>query len=156
VIISRTAVVVDGDTIELHVGDKVILVRLWGIDSPEASHAGGPEASTKIAELIAGKDVQCVQVGGGTPCDGRSKPTSRKRIVAQCFVGGVGSSKEMVYTTPWIGQNSRPDIFAVKDEAGRPTPICHPGTHWLKLELELEPSRHPCSNPPAIWRWRRN
>jgi micrococcal nuclease len=91
-----TAVVVDGDTIELHVGDKVIPVRLCGIDSPEARHAGGPEASVKMAELIAGKQVQCVQVGGGTPCDGRSKPTSHKRIVAQCFVDGVDISKEMV------------------------------------------------------------
>jgi micrococcal nuclease len=91
-----TAVVVDGDTIELHVGDKVIPVRLCGIDSPESRHAGGPEASAKMAEIIAGKEVQCVQVGGGTPCDGRSKPTSYKRIVAQCFVDGVDIAKEMV------------------------------------------------------------
>jgi micrococcal nuclease len=87
---------VDGDTIELHVGDKIIPVRLCGIDSPEARHAGGPEASAKMAEIIAGKEVQCVQVGGGTPCDGRSKSTSHKRIVAQCFVDGVDISKEMV------------------------------------------------------------
>lgn len=91
-----SAVVVDGDTIELHVGDKVIPVRLCGIDSPESRHAGGPEASAKMAEIIAGKEVQCVQVGGGTPCDGQSKPTSHKRIVAQCFVDGVDISKEMV------------------------------------------------------------
>jgi hypothetical protein len=68
-----TAVVVDGDTIELHVGDKVISVRLCGIDAPESGHAGGREASAKMATLIDGKEVQCVQVGGGTPCDGRSK-----------------------------------------------------------------------------------
>ena len=91
-----TAVVVDGDTIELRVGDKIIPVRLCGIDSPEARHAGGPEASAKMAELITGKEVQCVQVGGGTPCDGRSKPTSYKRIVAQCFVDGEDISKKMV------------------------------------------------------------
>jgi endonuclease YncB( thermonuclease family) len=91
-----SAVIVDGDTIELHVGDKIIPVRLCGIDSPEARHAGGPEASAKMASLIAGKEVQCVQVGDGTPCDGRSKPTSHKRIVAQCFVDGVDISKVMV------------------------------------------------------------
>jgi endonuclease YncB( thermonuclease family) len=91
-----TAVVVDGDTIELHVGNRIVPVRLCGIDSPEARHAGGPEASAKMAQIIAGKEVQCVQVGGGTPCDGRSKPTSHKRIVAQCFVDGVDISKEMV------------------------------------------------------------
>jgi len=26
-----------------------------------------PEATAKMAELIRGKEVQCVQVGGGTP-----------------------------------------------------------------------------------------
>jgi endonuclease YncB( thermonuclease family) len=48
-----TAIVVDGDTIELHVGNKIIPVRLCGIDSPEARHAGGPEASAKMAAVIA-------------------------------------------------------------------------------------------------------
>lgn len=91
-----SAVVVDGDTIELHLGDTVIPARLCGIDSPEARHAGGPEASAKMAELIASKEVQCVQVGGGTPCDGRSKPINHERIVAQCLVDGVDISKEMV------------------------------------------------------------
>jgi endonuclease YncB( thermonuclease family) len=87
---------VDGDTIELHIGDKIIPVRLCGIDSPEARHAGGPEASAKMADLIGGREVQCVQVGDGTPCDGRSKATSHKRIVAQCFVEGVDIAKAMV------------------------------------------------------------
>jgi len=64
-------------------------VRLCGIDSPEARHAGGPAAPAKMAELVAGKEVQCVQVGSGTPCDGRSKSTSHNRIVAQYFVDCV-------------------------------------------------------------------
>jgi endonuclease YncB( thermonuclease family) len=91
-----TAAVVDGDTIELNAGGKGIPVRLCGIDSPEARHAGGPEALAMMAKLIAGKEVQCIQVGDGTPCDGRSKSTSHKRIVAQCFVEGVDIAKEMV------------------------------------------------------------
>ena len=86
----------DGDTIELYVGNKIISVRLCGIDSPEARHVGGPEASAKMAKIIAGKEVQCVQVGGGTPCDGLSRSTSHKRIVAQCFVDGLDLAKEMV------------------------------------------------------------
>ncbi len=40
-----------------------------------------------MAEMVEGKEVRCIQVGGGTPCDGRSRPTNRDRIVAQCFVG---------------------------------------------------------------------
>lgn len=83
-------------TIELRIGDITVPIRLCGIDSPEAGHAGGPEATAKMAELIRGKDVQCVQVGEGTPCDGRSRPTSRKRIVAQCFAEGSDLAKEMV------------------------------------------------------------
>jgi hypothetical protein len=88
-----TAAVVDGDTIALHVADKVISVRLCGIDSPEARHAGGPEASAKMAEIITGKEVQCVQVGGGTcvyrraswPCQqisGRARQTEAPRSVS--------------------------------------------------------------------------
>lgn len=87
---------VDGDTIELRNGEKTMAVRLCGIDSPETNHAGGPEATAKMRELIRGKEVQCVQVGGGTPCDGRSRPTSHTRIVAQCFVEGLDLAKEMV------------------------------------------------------------
>src|ERR1700761_5379705 len=89
-------VVVDGDAIAVHAGDKSISVRLCGIDAPEARHAGGTESSATMATLVEGKEVQCVQVGGGTPCDGRSKPTNHKRVVAQCFVDGVDISKEMV------------------------------------------------------------
>jgi endonuclease YncB( thermonuclease family) len=90
------AVVRDGDTIELQVGGKNIPVRLCGIDAPEAGHAGGPEATAKMKQLVLGKEVQCVQVGDGTPCDGRSKRTNHDRIVAQCFVDGKDISMEMV------------------------------------------------------------
>jgi endonuclease YncB( thermonuclease family) len=40
--------------------------------------------------------VRCIQVGGGTPCDGRSPRTSYDRVVAQCFVGGADVSVQMV------------------------------------------------------------
>jgi hypothetical protein len=38
------------------------------------------EAKAALTSLIGGKDVRCVQVGSGTPCDGRSRPTNRNRI----------------------------------------------------------------------------
>jgi endonuclease YncB( thermonuclease family) len=91
-----TAAVVDGDTIELNAGDKRFAVRLCGIDGPERRHAGVPEATAKMSELVRGKQVRCVQVGSGTPCDGRSKSTNHKRIVAQCFVGPEDIAKTMV------------------------------------------------------------
>jgi endonuclease YncB( thermonuclease family) len=39
--------------------------------------------------LVEGKRVRCIQVGEGTPCDGKSKPTNRGRVVAQCFIGNT-------------------------------------------------------------------
>ena len=36
------------------------------------------------------------QVGAGTPCDGRSEPTSYDRVVAQCLVNGRDVATEMV------------------------------------------------------------
>ena len=37
----------------------------------------------------------CLQVGEGTVCDGKSKPTSRDRIVAQCFLDKLDVAEEM-------------------------------------------------------------
>jgi hypothetical protein len=85
-----SAVVVDGDTIELHVGNKIVPVRLCGIDSLEARHAGGPEASAKMAQIIVGKEVQCVQVGGGTPCDGDPLPGRTQPSLSQEALKIVG------------------------------------------------------------------
>jgi hypothetical protein len=45
---------------------------------------------------VKGKAVRCVQVGDGTPCDGRSKATNRDRIVAQCFVDGADVAASLV------------------------------------------------------------
>jgi endonuclease YncB( thermonuclease family) len=40
--------------------------------------------------------VHCLQVGLGTPCDGRSKPVNKKRAVAQCFIGDKDIAAEMI------------------------------------------------------------
>jgi micrococcal nuclease len=80
--------VIDGDDIELcGEGGQCNDIRLCGIDAPEV-HCGRSyvDARDALRALVDGKRVRCIQVGGGTPCDGRSKPTNRDRIVAQCFV----------------------------------------------------------------------
>jgi endonuclease YncB( thermonuclease family) len=72
----------DGDTFTIHdaaAGNKI--VRLCGVDSPERGHQGHQQAKDALTALIGGKTVRGVQVGSGTPCDGRSKSTSRGRIV---------------------------------------------------------------------------
>jgi hypothetical protein len=59
----------------------------------------------RAATVLSGKPVRCVQVGGGTPCDGRSKPTNRDRIVAQCFAEESDIAATMVeggFACDWI------------------------------------------------------
>jgi endonuclease YncB( thermonuclease family) len=88
--------VADGDTFRLKTDDRVVKVRLCGVDSPERSEPGYGAAAGALASLIEGKQVHCLQVGMGTPCDGRSKPMSRDWVVAQCFVGDRDVAMEMV------------------------------------------------------------
>jgi endonuclease YncB( thermonuclease family) len=86
----------DGDTFVLRVDGVNLPVRLCGVDSPERDGKGYLPAKIALTELIKGKSVRCVQVGSGTPCDGRSRSTSRDRIVARCFVGDLDIAAEMV------------------------------------------------------------
>lgn len=86
----------DGDTFTIYVNAERVKVRLCGVDSPERGAAGYGPAKDALTGLLAGKTVRCVQVGAGTPCDGRSRPGNRDRIVAQCFVGGADIAVEMV------------------------------------------------------------
>jgi len=94
-VLAQTAVaqsVVDGDT--LFVGR--LKYRLCGIDAPERDEPGYREATNFLRKLVKGKTIKCTPVGQGTPCDGRSKPRSYDRIVAQCFVNGKDLAAEMV------------------------------------------------------------
>jgi micrococcal nuclease len=86
----------DGDTFTIHAQSRNIKVRLCGVDSPERASKKRPKeraayqaAKDALTALVLGKVVRCVQVGpnAGTPCDRRSRPRSRDRIVAQCFIG---------------------------------------------------------------------
>ena len=63
--------VTDGDTFTISNEGKKVRVRFWGVDSPERLQPGYSEASEELGRLTEGKEVRCVQVGGGTPCDGR-------------------------------------------------------------------------------------
>ena len=92
--------VVDGDT--LYVGQ--IKYRLCGIDAPEQGHPGYHQAIDYLHALVRGKKIECIPVGQGTPCDGRSKPRSHDLIVAQCFVDGEDLAAKMVragYAKDW-------------------------------------------------------
>ena len=88
--------VVDGDTLWICSHSACTKVRLCGINAPELGDLGGEEARAALQSLVGSKVVTCIQVGGGTPCDGRSRPTSYDRIVAQCFVDGRDLAAAMV------------------------------------------------------------
>jgi endonuclease YncB( thermonuclease family) len=89
----------DGDTFDLVMPDYKVSIRICGIDAPESGQPGAQEAWAKLSAMVYGKSVTCIQVGSkprGTVCDGRSKPTNRNRIVAQCFVDNLDIGEEMV------------------------------------------------------------
>jgi len=81
--------IVDGDTLWVCDESACHKIRICGIDAPEKGEPGYHESAEALRKLVEGKAVRCVQVGSGTPCDGRSKPTNHDRIVAQCFVDGA-------------------------------------------------------------------
>jgi endonuclease YncB( thermonuclease family) len=86
----------DGDTFRMKVEDKKIRVRLCGVDSPERGEPGYGAAAGALAAMVEGKQVHCLQVGLGTPCDGRSRPVNKRRVVAQCFIGEKDIAAEMI------------------------------------------------------------
>jgi endonuclease YncB( thermonuclease family) len=88
--------VVDGDTFWVCDTAACHKIRLYELGYRESAEA--------LEALIQGKSVRCVHVGGGTPCDGRSKPMTRDRIVAQCFVEGTdiaGALIEQGFACDW-------------------------------------------------------
>lgn len=90
--------VFDGDTFDMTSSNRIVKVRICGIDAPESGQPGSKEAWAKLSNLVHQKTVNCVQVNSapGTVCDGRSMATNRDRIVAQCFVNGQDIATELV------------------------------------------------------------
>ena len=108
-ITGSVARVIDGDTFVLCTKPNFLgrafgyrsaclRIRVCGIDAPEANDPGGPEATQAMNELIAHKDLRCIPVGEGSVCDGKSRPTSYERLVAQCYLGDLDIADEMVRT----------------------------------------------------------
>lgn len=106
--LSGKATAVDGDDLRLETAEGPQRVRLCGIDAPDR-HAARGAAKAALGALVAGADVRCVVVGGGTPCDGRSRTRigrgTRVRLVAQCWTGGIDVARELVrrgHACDWV------------------------------------------------------
>ncbi len=112
--ITGTATARDGDDLIVTTPSGVQRVRLCGIDAPDRRHRGYGEAKAALGALVVGRQVRCVVVGGGTPCDGRSKARVGKRVIGQCFAGQMDLAAEMVrrghacdwprYSGGWYGR----------------------------------------------------
>jgi endonuclease YncB( thermonuclease family) len=92
----KVLAVSDGDTFTMESETGKVRVRICGIDAPERGQPGYGQAAGVLSNLIEGKTVHCLQVGEGTVCDGRSKPTNRGRIVAQCFLDKTDVAEHLV------------------------------------------------------------
>ena len=97
--------IVDGDTFWVCDANACHKIRICGINAPEKGEPGYQESGEGLKKLSAGSSVRCIQVGSGTPCDGRSKPTSHDGIVAQCFADGADMAAILVehgYACDWV------------------------------------------------------
>jgi endonuclease YncB( thermonuclease family) len=93
--LGKVTAVADGDTFTMESETGKVRVRICGIDAPEHGQPGYGQAAGVLSNMIEGKTVHCLQVGEGTVCDGKSKPKSRDRIVAQCFLDKLDIAEEM-------------------------------------------------------------
>ena len=59
----RVVGVIDGDTIEMLINEKIVEVMLSGIDAPEPNQAFGQEAREYLSNLIYGKFVELESEG---------------------------------------------------------------------------------------------
>lgn len=101
----RVDKIVDGDTFWICDPSACHKIRLCGIDAPEIELTEGLRARAALTDLIDDQVLTCVPVGEGTVCDGRSRPTSHDRTVAQCFLGDADIAEAMVssgHACDWV------------------------------------------------------
>lgn len=91
--------VLDGDTFELTDGN---IVRLIGIDAPEAGETCSTEATQHLASLISGEIVYLEKDVSETDSDGR--------LLRYVYVNGVFVNLELVYDGYAYAVSSPPDV----------------------------------------------
>lgn len=85
----RIVGIVDGDTVDLLVGnDKLLRVRLTGIDAPERRQAFGEAAKKALSDLVFSRQV--VVVG--------DKHDRNKRFLGKILVSGADANLQMVHS----------------------------------------------------------
>ncbi len=77
--------VIDGDTLTMHQGGKLVSIRLEGIDAPESSQKYGPESREALKKLVAGKAITVQKTG-----------VEKKLILGTVFVEKTDVCQKMV------------------------------------------------------------
>ncbi|MBN2640378.1 MAG: thermonuclease family protein [Victivallales bacterium] len=126
----------DGDTFIMGIGDRLIRIRIWGIDAPEKQMVDGDISTAILKNFIEGKRVTCINKG-----------EHRNRIVAQVFYRQRDVALELLKMgAVWWSDKYAPDqedykiTFndAIKNKRGLwafGTP--EPPWQWRKLHKEI-------------------
>ena len=88
--------IIDGDSFTLCEGRACKEIHLCGIKAPSEGEDGYQKSSDALMTILGGNLIKCVQVGSGTPCDGKAKPTDGDAIVATCHIGSHDVADDMV------------------------------------------------------------
>lgn len=135
--------VIDGDTIEVQIGEETHTVRYIGIDTPESGETFGVYSTNKNAELVSWQQVTLIKDTSETDQYGR--------LLRYVFVGDVFVNHELVKQGFAEAVNYPPDeacknLFSEAESASRaagfglwkPTPIPNP---------TAAPTSPPANNP---------
>jgi endonuclease YncB( thermonuclease family) len=130
---ARVVRVVDGDTIIVLVGNREVVIRLYGIDAPEKKQDYGQACTAAIKKALQGRDVSIVPI----------EQDKYGRTVAQVYVDGASINKLMV-------QHGYAQVF---------TKYCKQDycREWKKLENEARKQgvgmwANPYIMSPSEWR----
>jgi micrococcal nuclease len=112
--------VIDGDTVDVLIGDSFFRVRYIGINTPESNEPCGSEATAANSALVAGRTVTLVKDVSETDQYGR--------LLRYVYVGNVFVNAELV-RTGWAEAVAYPPDTAQAGyleslEAGAPVPLC--------------------------------
>lgn len=127
--------VIDGDTLELHDGERL---RIWGIDAPEGSQVCHREGRPWRCGDDAAKALQALVDGRKLTCDAHFRDLGDGAVVAVCWAGGLDVGAEMV-RRGWALDVPR-----------------HSGGEYADEQLEAESARRGlwAGNSVPPWAWR--
>ncbi len=83
---AKVTEIVDGDTIHVKVGNREVVIRLYGIDAPEKKQSYGKASTAAIKKALQERNVHIVPI----------EQDKYGRTVAQVYLNGVSVSKLMV------------------------------------------------------------